>query len=86
MQNTRDTGELKVTWIIVGLGPYCNDEVREKKKKKKNRFAVRRSEGRRGLWSGTEDGGESLSLENDEYILKKSASIPSAKKGPEFGF
>lgn len=26
----------KVTWIITGLGPYCDDEVR-----KKNRFTVR---------------------------------------------
>lgn len=75
----------KVTWIIVGLGPYYNDEVREKKKKK-NRFAVRGSEGRRGLWSGTEDGGESLSLGEWWYILKKLSVHSLCKEGARIWF
>jgi hypothetical protein len=45
----------KVTWIITGLRPYCDDEVR-----KKNRFSVRGREEMKEeeLYGGVPEDGE----------------------------
>lgn len=80
MQNTGDAGEWEGDWDNQGPQADCDDEVRKKKKQVYSQ-RMRRKEGRGGLWSVPENGGECRKASERMMMYSKTikCAFPFAK-------